>query len=220
MKRKIAVVDDQAMFRKSLVMLVNCFSDCEVILEAADGNDMIKKLEGQDVPDIVLMDIVMPGLDGYGATQWLRQNHPGVKVLALSTVSNEQTISKMIQHGARGYVLKDADPSELRRAFVEIDQLGYFYNENVSRELVKVIRRLEEHAQAQAHLKLTPRELTFLHLACSDKSYQQIADEMQISMRTVDGYRDSLFRRFEVASRVGMVIFALRKGIIQLEQST
>jgi DNA-binding NarL/FixJ family response regulator len=216
MNKRIAVIDDQAMFRKSLITLINCFSDCKVILDASDGIEMIKAIDSTNLPDIVLMDIVMPNMDGYEATLWLKENYPQVKVLALSTVSNEQTITKMIRQGARGYILKDADPSELRQAFQEIEQIGYFYNENVSRELIKVMKRLEENTFSPSNLKVTPREMVFLNLACSDRSYQQIADEMDVTMRTVDGYRDTLFRRFDVASRVGMVLFALRKGIIHL----
>src|ERR1700741_1113532 len=106
--RYIAIVDDHTMFRKGLTALINLFPRYEVLFEASDGREMIERLKYQRLPDIILLDISMPGMDGYETASWLQQNHPDVYVLALSTMESEVSIIKMIRHGAKGYILKDA----------------------------------------------------------------------------------------------------------------
>src|SRR5690606_12394668 len=115
--KHIAIVDDHALFRKGLAGLINCFPDYKVLLEASNGSDFIHRLQAEQLPDIVLLDISMPEMDGYATAEWIRINHPSIKILALSTMDAESAIVKMIRHGAKGYVLKDAEPSELKRAF-------------------------------------------------------------------------------------------------------
>jgi DNA-binding NarL/FixJ family response regulator len=205
--RKIAIVDDHTMFRKGLASLISLFAGYEVIFDAGGGEECIRRLEEGLVPDILLMDIVMPGIDGFATTTWVREHLPDVRVIALSTMDSELSIIRMITSGARGYLLKDSDPAELKRAFEDVLSLGYYYNDLVSRKVIQ---------SAGLGSKLTDRELNFLQLACSEKTYAGIAGEMYVSERTVDGYRDSLFRKLNVTSRVGLVLYALRNGIVKL----
>jgi DNA-binding NarL/FixJ family response regulator len=211
----IALVDDHTMFRKGLAVLIDLFPRYKVLTDVANGREFIDQLDPDHLPDIVLLDIHMPVMDGYATAAWLRANHPEIRVLALSTMDSDTTIIKMIQHGARGYILKDADPKELQLAFEEILAKGYYYNEVMTR---KVIQSIHQGSQdpANASPKLTDREMEFLKHACSEKNYHQIAGEMFVSERTVDGYRESLFKKFNVSNRVGLVLYAIRNQLVQL----
>ena len=213
----IAIVDDHAMFRKGLIMLVNMFPNYKVLFDAGNGKEFIKQLNPRHLPDIVLLDITMPEMDGYETAEWLRINHPDIKVLALSTMDADTAIIKMIRHGAKGYVLKDSDPSELKLALDEVLSRGYFYNDLVTRKVMQSINHLvDENNPLPTFAKLSDRELQFLKLACSEKTYQQIAKEMFVSDRTVDGYRDALFKKLNLNTRVGLVMFALKNRLVEL----
>ncbi|HUB61244.1 MAG TPA: response regulator transcription factor, partial [Puia sp.] len=175
------------------------------------------ELPDDELPDIVLMDITMPEMDGYAAAEWLMVNHPQIRVLALSTMDTESAIIRMIRSGAKGYLLKDAEPAELKKAFDEVLSLGYYYNDVVSRKIMQTVHLLVEEKHDPVSLApLSDRELTFLKLACSEKTYAEIAAVMYVSERTIDGYRDSLFRKLNVTSRVGLVLYAIRNAIVVL----
>ena len=212
--KKIALVDDHTMFRKGLAVLIGLFSGYKVLMDVANGREFIDQLDPNELPDIVLLDIHMPVMDGYATAAWLHEHHPGIRVLALSTMDSDTTIIKMIQQGARGYILKDADPKELQVAFEEILAKGYYYNEMLTRKVIQSIH----HGGSDSSLfpKISDREMEFLKHACSEKNYQQIADEMFVSERTVDGYRESLFKKFNVSNRVGLVLYAIKNQLVQL----
>jgi DNA-binding NarL/FixJ family response regulator len=215
--RYVAIVDDHALFRKGLANLVNLFPNYKVLFDAGDGKEFISELKPPHLPDIVLLDITMPGMDGYMTADWLRINYPEIKVLALSTMDSDTAIIKMIKLGARGYILKDAQPTELKLALEEVFAKGYFYNEMVSRKVLQSVNQLiNEHSDINAFLKLTAREQEFIKLACTEKSYSQIAGEMFVSERTVDGYRESLFRKLNVGTRVGLVMYAIKNGLVKI----
>ena len=216
-KKKIVVVDDHAMFRKGLCMLVNLFSQYEILFDAEHGKDLIAKINEDHLPDIVLLDINMPEMDGYETATWIKDHYPEIKILALSTMDADTTIIKMIKCGAKGYVLKDADPDELKLAFNEVLSKGFFYNELVSKKILHSIHLLvDNQSPVNKLLKLTDRETEFLKLTCSEKSYQQIAKEMFVSERTIDGYLDALFKKLQVSTRVGLVMYAIKNGIVSL----
>jgi len=215
--RYVAIVDDHTMFRKGLAALINFFPNYKVSMDASNGNDFIEQLQSAQLPDIVLMDINMPEMDGYATTEWLRNNHPEVKTLALSTMDSETAIIKMIKSGAKGYVLKDAEPSELKLAFDEVMSRGYFYNDLVSRKVLNAISQLVDPKKTTATFaNLTPREIEFLKFACTEMTYKEIADKMHLSVRTVEGYRDSLCDKLDIKTRVGLVIYAIKNGVASI----
>ncbi len=213
----IAVVDDHTMFRKGLTSLINLFPNYKVLFDAANGQDFIKQLQPRSLPDILLLDIAMPEMDGYATANWVRINHPEIKVLALSTMDADTAIIKMIKSGAKGYVLKDAEPAELKRAFDEVLSLGYYYNDLVTRKIMQSVNQLSENnTHLNTFANLTEKELQFIKLACSEKTYFEIAKEMFLSERTIDGYRDALFKKLNVGTRVGLVMYAIKNGIVNL----
>lgn len=213
---QVAIVDDHAMFRKGLCALINLFPNYTVRLDAGNGQDFIRQLDPGNLPDIVLLDIAMPEMDGYRTASWLTEQHPEIAILALSTMDAETAIIKMIRNGAKGYVLKDAEPAELKQAFDEVLRNGYYYNELVTRKIIRSVNQLVDDKNGLAlFAKLTDRELHFLRLVCSEKPYKEIAAEMFVSERTVDGYRDALFKKLNMTTRVGLVLYAIRNGIVK-----
>ena len=212
----IAVVDDHVLVRKGLCALINFFPPYKVLFEADNGKDMISKIDPNQLPDMILLDINMPDMDGYETASWLRASYPGIKILALSTMDSEAAIIKMIQSGARGYILKDSDPEELKDAFDNVMRVGYHYNDNITHKLVSTFLTRTINTVSSDTSLITPRELEFLQLACSEKTYQEIGKQMGISERTVENYRDALFKKFQVTSRIGLVIYGLRKNLIHL----
>lgn len=216
-KKYIAIADDHTMFRKGLTILINLFPNYEVLFDAANGKDFITQLNPKKLPDIVLLDINMPEMDGYSTAGWLTVNYPGIRILALSTMDAEAAIIKMIKSGAKGYVLKDAEPSELKLAFDEVLNRGYFYNELITKKVMSSINLLLDSKNPGAtFVNLSDREIEFLKFACSELTYKEIAEKMFASARTVEGYRDSVCEKLNIKTRVGLVLYALKNNLAQL----
>ena len=212
-KIKVALVDDHKLFRKGMVELVNGFPGYIVIWEANHGLELIQKFATEEAPDVVLLDINMPEMDGYETALWLKKNHPKVKVLTLSMYDNEEAIIKMLRVGAKGHILKDAEPQELKVALQELARKGFYYSELVSGTLLNSINRDADDEKRTAEMvKLNDRESEFLKLACSELTYKEIADKMCLAPRTIDGYREALFEKLHVKSRVGLVLYAIKTG--------
>jgi DNA-binding NarL/FixJ family response regulator len=216
----VALVDDHILLRNGLANLIRDFGDYDVLFEANNGRQLLEQLDRRVVPDIVLLDINMPEMDGYETAAWLKLHHPDIKVLALSMYDKEQPIIRMLEHGARGYILKDCEPSELRAALSSVLNKGYYYSEIVTSKLIHNINQSDgpgcrDHA-ARDHAALSEKETNFLRLVCQEMTYKEIADAMYLSPRTIDGYRDVLFEKLQVKTRVGLVIYAIKNDIAQL----
>jgi DNA-binding NarL/FixJ family response regulator len=211
----IAIVDDHAMFRKGLASLINLFPGYKVLFDAGNGLEFISSLDKNQLPDIVLLDIVMPKMDGYATAEWIYSNYPEIKVLALSTMDAETAIIKMIKSGAKGYVLKDAEPQELRQAFDEVLSRGYFYNDMISRKVLNAVHQLTEPKNnISTFANLSQREVEFLKFSCTELAYKEIADRMGVSVRTVEGYRDSLCEKLNLKTRIGLAMYAVKNSIV------
>lgn len=213
---KVVLVDDHVLLRNGLASLVKNLG-YDVIFEADNGLEFIRLLEKNGVPDIVLMDINMPEMDGYDTTDWLKKNHPDVKVLALSMYDDENAVIRMLKAGAKGYILKDTEPTELRAAMSAIQNRGFYHSDMVTGRLINSITKMEEeNTPVRQVAGLTERELEFLKLAASELTYKEIAEQMYLSPRTIDGYRDALFEKLELKSRVGLVLFAIKNGVVKI----
>lgn len=215
--QKVVLVDDHVLLRNGLANLIESFGDYKVLFQANNGEEFIEKLKAGSLPHIVLMDINMPVKDGYETSVWLKKNHPAVKVLALSMYDNENSIIRMFKAGAKGYILKDCDPSELKIALHALMTKGFYYSEMITGKLIHTINTLDEKEnESNIAINLSEKETAFLKLACTEYTYKEIAEKMLVSTRSVDGYRDALFDKLQVKSRVGLVLFAIRNGIINL----
>jgi two-component system invasion response regulator UvrY len=215
MKTTIAIVDDHELMAKALSGLVQKFDEYDVLYEVPGGKELIYMIKMKMVPDIVLLDINMPEMDGYDTALWLKNNYPEVKVLALSMNDKEESIVRMLRNGARGYLLKGCKPHELKLALDSLGQKGFYYTEYVTNQLIKSLNP-DTFKNPVDMLGLNERETNFIRLSCSDLTYAEIADKMCVSPRTVDGYRESVFQKMDVKSRVGMVLVAIRLKIFEI----
>ncbi len=213
----VALVDDHELLRTGLAAIINSFEGYKVVIEANNGIQFIEMLDKQNNPDIVLLDITMPQMDGYETSSWIKANMPKTRVLVLSMLENDTAIIRMLKNGARGYILKDSKPKLFKEALDNIRDSGYFINELVSNKLMHYINHEEVFdSDAMAMASLTENETTFLRLVCTGKTYKEIADEMFVSPRTIDTYRDNLLKKLEVKTRVGLAIFAIKNGIAKI----
>ncbi|MBK7559030.1 MAG: response regulator transcription factor [Chitinophagaceae bacterium] len=212
----IVLVDDHSLLRMGLASLIESLGNT-VLFEADNGKEFLEKIDKNILPDIVLMDINMPEMDGFQTTHWLKINHPGVHVLALSMYDNETSIIRMLKCGAKGYILKDSEPAELKAAIHSLMDKGFYYSDLVSGKLMHAINKLDDENDGLKNLvPLNDRETEFLKLACSELTYKEIADKMFVSPRTIDGYRDALFEKLLLKTRVGLVMYAIKNRIVNI----
>ena len=209
----IALVDDHILLRNGLAALINSFNGYQVSFEADHGKDFINMVTNHGGPDIVLLDINMPEMNGFETAGWIKEHLPNTKILVLSMMDNETSIISMLKAGAGGYILKDSKPSIFRQALDDIRDKGFFMNELVTHKMLNYVKGEEQNTDAAIIARLSEKELTFLKLACTEKTYKEIASEMNLSPRTVEGYRDDLFAKLAVMSRVGLVLFAIKNGL-------
>lgn len=216
-KADIVLVDDHGLLRNGLAGLIESFGEYNILFEADNGKDFIDKLKLKPSPHAVLMDINMPEMDGYEACFWLKNNRPEIKVLALSMYDNESSVIRMFKAGARGYILKDCDPAELKTALHSLITKGFYYSEMVTGKLIHTINSMDsEGSDVKNVVQLSEREINFLKLVCTECTYKEIAEKMFLSPRTIDGYRDDLFQKLNAKTRVGLVMYTIRNGIVNV----
>lgn len=213
MKITLGIVDDQKLFVRALFELIKSFEDFEVVVDCADGETFIQRLAALPAaPDMVLVDVKMDAMNGPEVAGAIGQRFPLIKMIALSSIDEDVAIIRMLRAGCCAYLLKSIDDVELKRALLEVHKMG-FYNADGSNIRY---RRLAQEARQEPGVHLNGRETQFLKLACSDLTYKQIAAKMSVSERTVDGYRESLFEKLNVQSRVGMALEAIRLQFVDL----
>lgn len=211
----LVLVDDHVLLRRGLASLVKNLGH-GVIFEADNGRLFTEMLDPTMLPQVVLMDINMPEMDGYQTAVWVRANYPSIRVLALSMYDDEKSIIRMLRSGAAGYILKDADPSELQQAIDAVVRKGFYYSELVTGKLMHAINNIDDSEELVSLVKLSDKEVNFLKHICSELSYKEIAGLMFVSPRTIDGYRDALFEKLNVKTRIGLAMYAIRNGIVSV----
>lgn len=213
---KIVLVDDHILLRNGLASLVKKLGH-HVIFEANNGKEFVSQLDKNNLPDIILLDINMPEMDGYETAQWVKKNYPVIKVLALSMYDNENAIIRMLKHGARGYLLKDSEPAELKAAISSVSTKGYYYNDKVNSKLINSVNNSGEKENDIVHNNtLNDREIEFLKYACTEMTYKEISEIMCVSPRTIDGYRDIVYEKLNIRTRVGLAVYAIRNKYVNI----
>ncbi|RYY09903.1 MAG: response regulator transcription factor [Chitinophagaceae bacterium] len=213
----VALIDDHELMRNGLQGIVNGFDGYCVTLQAVNGKDFIEQVKKNNKPAIALVDITMPVMNGYDTAAWIKKNLPDTRILALSMLDNESAVIKMLKNGASGYVLKDSKPSHLLQALNAVRDSGFFMNDMVNSRVIHYLNSSEENSKHKSLLaNITDREAEFLVHAATEMSYKEIAENMKVSPRTVEGYRDSLFFKLDLKTRVGLVMFGIRNGLIQI----
>jgi len=210
---QIGITDDHQLFLKSLSLMLQSFENYEVVIEALNGKDLQQKMKQKKViPDIMLIDVNMPQMNGFETAGWLNKNYPQIKLVALSGNDEDRIIIDMLKAGCCAYLMKDTHPDELEKALNEISRKGYYNGDTSNINF----RRLIQHEQNKELFNMSEKEKDFLQLACSEMTYKEIAVKLVVSERTVDGYRESLFHKFKVQSRVGLCLEAIRRKIVSL----
>ncbi|KAF2338300.1 response regulator transcription factor [Flavobacterium tistrianum] len=209
-KRKLIIVDDHLLFSQSLELLIKSFGDYEVTERFENGKVFIDFLEenNSNETDLVLLDVNMPVLDGLSTMQWLKDNRPNLKVIALSVNDDEEIIIKMITNGAKGYLLKDTSPEIFKEAIECVIEKGFYFTELVSGMLINKVN------SENKKICLKEKEIVFIKHACTEMTYKEIASEMCLSPKTIDGYRESLFDKLEIKTRIGLVLYAIKHKIV------
>jgi two-component system invasion response regulator UvrY len=211
---KVALVDDHVLLRSALASLINRFDECTVVIEVSNGNELIEKLEMRLTPDVILLDLNMPKMDGMETAQWLQQNRPDIHILMLTMYDSEIALIRLLQAGVKGFLKKDIHPDELRFAIQSVMQSGFYYSHNATGKLVNLFRRQPENNLAFGKNQLTKADIEFLKLASTELTYKEIAQQMNLNPRAVDNLRDSLFQRLAVKSRVGLVMYSIKHGLV------
>jgi two-component system, NarL family, invasion response regulator UvrY len=216
---KLALVDDHKLFRKGLISLIEMVSkEYMILFEADNGLDLQEKINKANPPDIILMDVSMPGMDGFASVEWLQQHYPQIKVLVVSMIEREETIVRMVKLGVKGYLCKDVEPKELGEALHAVFNKGFYYTDFITGKLVHSLQNGDAEKQSLPNFDLVnDREKKFLEFACTEMTYHEIADKMFVSPKTIDGYRNSLFEKLKAKSRVGLVLLAIKAGYVQVD---
>jgi len=208
---QIALVDDHRLFRSGMAALIDSFGGYSILFEAANGKELIDNITEGLIPDIILLDINMPVMDGTSTAQWLKKHHPSIRVIILSMFEDAEKVLSMVMAGVKGYLLKDAEPDEFERALSKVSEGDLFYPDFVTKHLLNNF-----NIDKAAQVKLNPREIEFLRLTSTELTYKEIADTMCISVRTVDSYRDQLFEKLQIKSRVGLVLYSIKNKLVDL----
>lgn len=223
MNINIALTDDHQLVRKGIRLLLENINGFKVVFEAGNGKELIEQMDKQkkNQPDIVLVDVNMPVMEGPEAVKILREKYPDLRIVALSVNTDMENIRNMIRSGANAYLFKDSTPEMFEKVLREVYENGFFYSAEVVKSLTTNTpageRKDKEQKRNEELLnQLTAREKEFLVHCCSEQTYRQIADNMGISQHTVNGYRESVFQKLDIRSRTGLVMYAVNMGLFSV----
>ena len=211
---KVAIADDHKIFRKGVILSLRQYNNIKFVQEAENGQELIDGLPESD-PDVILMDLRMPLKDGIETTKYVAKQFPKIHILALTIYEDERFVTHLMEIGANGYLLKNADPSEIKKAIVEVATKGYYLNNFVNRILLK-----KSHARTKVvpnlnvEVTLADRERDVLKYICMEFTAQEIAQKLEVSPRTVEAIKDRLMERFGAKNTAGLVFFAVKNNLV------
>jgi len=211
---KLILADDHILLRDALANLINKFEEFNVTAVAGNGKEVIQCIENGTVADMVLMDLNMPEMDGYEAAKWLVKNRPDIKIVILTMYDSEIALIRLLQAGVNGFLKKDIHPAELKNALLTVAGGDFYYSNHTTVKLASLFRKSSAKQSNLERSILNDAEIEFLKLASTEMTYKEIAQAMDLSPRHIDSYRDALFSKLDVKSRVGLVIYAVKNGIV------
>ena len=214
-QNSIAIVDDHQIVSEAIAGLINALPQFNVLYEVRNGKELLQKLSNKkNIPDLILLDINMPIMNGFETAAWLQENLPEVPFVALSMNDDDESIIRMLKLGAKGYLIKDIDSDELLIALDEILKKGFYYTDLVTS---KLLHNLSSDAPPKGKVpQLKDKEMEFIKLACTEMTYKEIAETMFVSPKTVDGYRDDLFQKLNIKNRIGLAMYAIKQGWVEI----
>lgn len=213
---KVAMVDDHILLRNALSSLIDNTGKCKVIYEASNGKELIEKIKKDNYPDVVIMDLNMPVMDGQEAAIYLQKEHPEIKVLMLTMYDSDLALIRLLKAGVKGFMKKDIHPKELLHAIQSVYTEGYYYSSHTSSKLAGLFRDANEKTNPLEKIMLSDAEIEFLKYVCTEMTYKEIAFKLSLNPRAIDGMRDNLFTKLDVKSRVGLAMYAIRHGIVSI----
>jgi two-component system, NarL family, invasion response regulator UvrY len=212
---KIGLVDDHILLRDAVANIIKSFDEFSISLVAENGKEFIEKLNSGNIPEILILDLSMPEMDGHETTHWISKNHPEIKILML-TMYDAESLIHLIKAGVRGFLKKDAPPAELKYALHSILLNGNYCSQTVTGRLFNLMKNHGTKNSVWGTVILNDNEISFLKFVASELTYKEIAQKMQMSPRTIDNYRDALFIKLNVKSRVGLAMYAVKTGIVTI----
>lgn len=210
---KVAVADDHILLRNALSVLINNTGICKVMFEANNGKELIEKINHGIIPDVLILDLYMPIMDGYDTAIHLQKFYPDIKILMLTMFDNEGTLIRLLKAGVKGFMKKDIHPSELLHAIQSVHENGFYYSAQTSSKLAGLFRSTDNGPLLEK-IMLSDLEIEFMKLVCTELTYKEIAVNLKMNPRAIDSIRDNLFTRLDVKSRVGLAMYAIRQGIV------
>ncbi len=210
---KLAVVDDQHLFRKGLISLIKEFEEIDIVIEASNGNEFVEKLKTKK-PAVVLLDLEMPVMDGIETTEFLQRKYPEIKILILTMHNEEEIILHLLEKGAHGFLLKDQPIETLVDAIYAVIENGYYFNDHISKVMVKGLVRTQKIKPNFHEVRLSEREIEVVKLICKEYTNKEIADKLFISVRTVDGHREKILQKTKAKNTVGIVMYAIKNNLL------
>ena len=216
---KIILVDDEILFRKGISFLLGREPNIDIIFEASNGDELISFLQNNknNHPDIIIMDLKMPGINGVEATKIIHVEFPKLKIIALTSYDSKSFVANMIDVGAVSYLIKNATPQELITTINEVAEKGFYYTDYVMKIIQDDVLTAKKTKSALDNNFLTAREFEVLKLICSQKSTAEIAEKLFISPRTVEGHRNNLLLKTESRNIAGLVVYAVQNEIMDFE---
>lgn len=212
----LALVDDHQITRKGIKTMIEINPEIKVTLEASNGKDLLDKLTHTRTPDVVIMDINMPVMNGFDTIKVLRTKYPNLKVIIFTLIMEEDTIINMITNGACAYITKNADPSKLSDAVITVQSKEFYLCDEVKKEYFRKYGEKKPKPGFSGKLYLTPKEIQLMNLASTNLTYKEIADQMGLQPKTISNYRDKLFQKIDVKNRAALVIYGYKNGIINI----
>ena len=211
---KIAIADDYKIFREGLKVGFSADENLEVIMEADNGEELLKALETM-TPDVIIMDLKMPIMDGMEATKAVRKKYPAIKVLVVTMYDDDKFIIHLMENGANGYLLKNTEPDEIRKSIYAVHENGYYFNDVVNKALLKkLVLKNNLKPSFNQNVELTEREMEVLKLICEEKTAAEIAKDIFLSPRSVEGIRQRLIEKIGVRNTAGLVMFAVKNSMV------
>jgi DNA-binding NarL/FixJ family response regulator len=211
---KVAIADDHKIFRKGVILSLRPYSNIKFVLEAENGEELLAGI-AEAAPDVILMDLRMPGKDGIETTKIVSKQYPNIYVLVLSMHEDERFVSHLMENGANGYLLKNAEPQEIKRAIMDVHEKGYYLNNFVNRILIKKAHAKQKTLPSLNNdITISDKEKEVLQFICMEFTAQEIAQKMEISPRTVEAIKDRLMERFGSKNTAGLVFFAVKNNLV------
>lgn len=210
-KIRIAFADDHSLLRKGLVKLLLTYGTYESLFDVDNGDQVIQEIKNHKIPDVLIIDVNMEGKNGIDTAQWISNHYPQIRILALSMYNDEETIMKMLQAGAHGYITKNSEPEKLQLAINSVYEKGVYLPESLSAKLLSGIKNKVLLDPGSANI--TAREKEFLRLLCKELSVKEIASQMFLSPRTIEDYRKNLIKKLHVKGKTGLIIYAITNGL-------